>query len=377
MSNLAESYSAGGRPLEALKLNEETLRLRKAKLGLDHPDTLASMNNLAKSYVAAGRILEALKLQEETLRLKKTKLGPDHPDTLLSMNNLAASYLDAGRTEEALKLFEETLHLQKAKLGPAHPDTLRSMNNLASSYIAAGRVADALSILMETLARRQQRVAAAPSDSVEQLMVACTHGQIGEANQFRHDYAAAIQAYAKSVELFEKLEQAGALKQAFFRGRFNVYRQQMVLCRKAEHAVKDLDFALKQPAADVAGLLDIRVQALAAHKDQAGVVATAEAYAKLAQKDTKLIYNAACAWSLASGLAKTRGADAAPLVEEFARKALTLLKQATTGEGQFFATPAALAAHMKNDTDLGPLRGRDDFKKLISELDTRPQANGR
>jgi hypothetical protein len=27
------------------------------------------------------------------------------------------------------------------------------------------------------------------------------------------------------------------------------------------------------------------------------------------------------------------------------------------------------AAHMKKDTDLDPLRGRDDFRKLLAELD--------
>ena len=50
------------------------------------------MNNLATSYDALGRYAEALKLHEETLALRKAKLGPDHPDTLASMNNLANSY---------------------------------------------------------------------------------------------------------------------------------------------------------------------------------------------------------------------------------------------------------------------------------------------
>ena len=59
--------------------------------------------------------------------MQKAKLGPDHPDTLASMNNLALSYADAGRNDRALKLREETLALQKAKLGPDHPDTLVSM----------------------------------------------------------------------------------------------------------------------------------------------------------------------------------------------------------------------------------------------------------
>ena len=55
------------------------------------------MNNLANSYAALGRHAEALKLHEETLTLRKAKLGPDHPDTLASMGNLADS-LVAGRS---------------------------------------------------------------------------------------------------------------------------------------------------------------------------------------------------------------------------------------------------------------------------------------
>jgi hypothetical protein len=32
------------------------------------------------------------------------------------------------------------------------------------------------------------------------------------------------------------------------------------------------------------------------------------------------------------------------------------------------------AAHMKQDTDLAPLRGRDDFKRLLAELGANPKA---
>ena len=49
MTTSPYSYAALGRHAEALKLGEETLALRKAKLGPDHPDTLWSMNNLAKA----------------------------------------------------------------------------------------------------------------------------------------------------------------------------------------------------------------------------------------------------------------------------------------------------------------------------------------
>ena len=54
------------------------------------------MNNLAVAYQAAGKLDLALPLLEETLKLQKAKLGPDHPDTLTSLNNLAVAYQTPG-----------------------------------------------------------------------------------------------------------------------------------------------------------------------------------------------------------------------------------------------------------------------------------------
>ena len=79
------------------------------------------MSNLASGYRNVGQIDQAIKLHEETLALRKAKLGPDHPGTLMSMNNLALYYQDAGQIERAMKLSEETVALEKSKLGPDHP----------------------------------------------------------------------------------------------------------------------------------------------------------------------------------------------------------------------------------------------------------------
>ena len=57
-----------------------------------HADTLARMNNLAACYSAVGEKDRALALNEEAYRLRREKLGPDHPSTLNSMANLAAIY---------------------------------------------------------------------------------------------------------------------------------------------------------------------------------------------------------------------------------------------------------------------------------------------
>jgi tetratricopeptide (TPR) repeat protein/tRNA A-37 threonylcarbamoyl transferase component Bud32 len=151
MNDLASAYRDVGRLDDALALGEEALRLRKVKLGPDHPQTLTSMIDLGASYRSAGRRDDTIALIVEALRLQKARLGPGHPDTLASMNCLAVCYEDAGRHYDAIALLEEALRLFKAKLGPDHPDTLLSMNNLAAVYRGAGRRDDAIALHEETL----------------------------------------------------------------------------------------------------------------------------------------------------------------------------------------------------------------------------------
>ena len=60
-----------------------------------------SMSNLAISYADAGQNERALKLHEETLALRKAKLGPDHPDTLGTRLGIAGIKVKLGRAAEA------------------------------------------------------------------------------------------------------------------------------------------------------------------------------------------------------------------------------------------------------------------------------------
>jgi tetratricopeptide (TPR) repeat protein len=157
MSNLAAGYRDAGKLDMALPLFEQTLKVRKAKLGPDHPDTLNSMDNLAIVYQDAGKLDMALPLYEVTLKLRKAKIGPDHPDTLKSMSHLAGAYRLTHKPDLALPLFEEALRLRKAKQGPDHADTLSSMSDLAQSLVQLDRGPEALPIIDECLQRAAGR----------------------------------------------------------------------------------------------------------------------------------------------------------------------------------------------------------------------------
>src|ERR1041384_2449581 len=89
-----------------------------------------TMNNFALACDQVGKHQLALSLHEEVLKLRKARLGPDHPDTLTSMHNLAGAYRVANKLDEALLLYAETLKRRTAKLGADHPTTLTSMDSL-------------------------------------------------------------------------------------------------------------------------------------------------------------------------------------------------------------------------------------------------------
>jgi hypothetical protein len=69
-------------------MNEEALRLRRAALGPDHPDTLQSLHNMASFDHDVGRIGDTIRPNEEAIKLKKARLGPDHPETIMGTGNL-------------------------------------------------------------------------------------------------------------------------------------------------------------------------------------------------------------------------------------------------------------------------------------------------
>ena len=96
---LGSSFAYLGEAKIALEQYRAARAIYTKYRGLDHPDTLSSMNNLANAYSVLGRYAEALKLHEETLALRKDRLGPDHPDTLKSMSNVATAYYRLERLE--------------------------------------------------------------------------------------------------------------------------------------------------------------------------------------------------------------------------------------------------------------------------------------
>ena len=142
---LAHSIMDMARTDEAIRLQEETYNLMKSNLGKEDPDTLVAMGDLASFYSHAGRIDEAISLHEKVLKLEQSKGGIDTPRVLILMNNLALDYINSRkRVNDGIALLEKTVNMEKIKLGPDNLSTLCAMNNLAFGYHKAGRNDEAI-----------------------------------------------------------------------------------------------------------------------------------------------------------------------------------------------------------------------------------------
>ncbi|KAN0093887.1 hypothetical protein V8E51_017071 [Hyaloscypha variabilis] len=64
------------------------METRKTKLGVDHPDTLTSMNNLAFMWKGNGKEIEAVRLMQDCVRFRKRVLGLNHPHSISSCRAL-------------------------------------------------------------------------------------------------------------------------------------------------------------------------------------------------------------------------------------------------------------------------------------------------
>ena len=137
---------------------EAALAKLKAKLGPDHPETLAAMNKLAAAYLAAQKIDLCVPLYEEVLKLTMARVGRDHPDTLVGKGKLAAAYQMAGKLDLALPLYEEALAKLRAKLGPDHESTLIAMTNLANGYLAVKKIDRAVPLYEQAVAKMQAKL---------------------------------------------------------------------------------------------------------------------------------------------------------------------------------------------------------------------------
>jgi tetratricopeptide (TPR) repeat protein len=138
---------------EAEKMFQRALQGREKILGLDHTQTLDTVNCIGTVYKDQGRLNESMEMLQRALKGKERILGPDHVDTLDVLHNIANLLKHLGRLEEAEKMYLRALHGSEQAWGANHPSTITTICALGSLYYTQNKLSEAVKMYQQALQR--------------------------------------------------------------------------------------------------------------------------------------------------------------------------------------------------------------------------------
>ncbi len=344
--------------------------------------TTKTRYNLGNLLSGLGRREEARKEYEQARDLlMKLAASPGLPeyqrDLARSQYNLGNQLAWLGKREEARGEYEQARDLLSKLAGTSHiipEDQLelaRAHNNLGNLLIGQGKHNEARGEHEKARALRKKLADTFPAVPQYQIELGGSYGNLGTLARELGKPAGSLQWYDLAIRTLTPVhekEPRDALAKLFLRN--NHWNRAITydLLKKHAEAARDWDKAFELSTGSEQ--LSVRV-GRANSRAQAGqaaeAVAEIEELTKQPQAGTpgssksnaNQWYDFACVYAVASGKLGDKK-------QEYADRAMDLLQRAVKAGYKN-------AAHLARDTDLGPLRGRDDFKKLLAELSARAQ----
>jgi tetratricopeptide (TPR) repeat protein len=402
-ADLAETYHRLGLLHEAVGRKDAAEQAYKAALAI-HKELAAShpqepeyrhqlayvLNNLAVLYGTSHR------LQEAEVALGDAKeLREDLASAYVSVakyqaglgglwTNLGKLYTETNRPSQSEAAYKRALEIHQ-KLANEQPSTTAfqsdmaiDYNNLGHLYYATGRLDEAELPLSKGLAiwERLHREHPTVIEFAHGLGVAYLNlGLLARAND---RFQTSIDWFTQALQSLEAVvmqESQNAGARQFMRDAF--WGRGEALNRLGRHAEALPDWERAIGLSTGRKLIPLRLGralTLARLGDHARATAAAEEMAQRNSLTAEDTYNLACVFSLAAvpqlGNFEPR-AEPEGQAERHAARAVALLRKAKAAG--YFKEPANIE-QLKKDSDLNPLRLREDFRKLLEALEDKPLA---
>jgi serine/threonine protein kinase len=358
----------------------------QAKLAAEYPaepqyrqDLAASHNQLANWLADLGKSEKAEEHYGQAVAIQE-KLAAEFPSVPEFRQDLAMSYNNRGnllnflgRHEDAVAAFGQAVAIQeKLAAGfptvPAYRQTLASgQNDLAHALLNLGRRPEAEAAYRRAIAIQEGLAAQFPAVAAHAVNLGGSYCNFGHLFHDSGQSEAALGWYRKAIATLEPVaakEPRLADARDFLRnshwGRAMAFD---ALGRPAE-ATRDWERALDLDDGSCGAMFRLRI--FRNKKDATGCLAATAEYEALKRTDPEWLYDVACNRAICAAVIredpKTPGPEAPRLAREQADLAMAWLHKAV-------AAGCKDAEQMKQDKNLDALRGREDFKKLLAELE--------
>jgi tetratricopeptide (TPR) repeat protein len=385
LSNLGDLLRDVARRDEAEKL------LRRAITLLDElvkvlPDRLDFREKLANCWVTLGTVLQAkrqLGPAEEACHSALAALDPKTLETLpggtplplriqqvraLAFNNLGNYLRATGRPADAEKALRAALVIQQkvTETYPSLPQFRRQLaschHNLGTVLEEVGKRGDARTSYEKAVEINERLVTDFPAIPLHAVSLAGTYKELGQLIGDDGKLEESLLWLTKAVDILERVyRQDPRFVKARERLCLAHWSRAMSLCGldRFQEALQDWDRAIEVDDGRYQVALRLRrISNLLNLKDHTRATAGAQAIAESKSAGAKDLYNAACVYALSVRLA----AEDVTRSQEYADHAVALLRRA-------IAKGYKNVGQLKNDADLNALRSREDFQKLLRELE--------
>jgi serine/threonine-protein kinase len=375
-------------------------------LAADHPDVAEDQRSLALTHRSLGTLLqisgrgpEAEGEYRRALALQE-KLAADHPDVADYQRDLALTHYnfgyllhDGNRVKDAEAEYRRALAVygRLAADYPTVPDYRRelasSRNILGLLLSDAGQPKQAEAEYREALALQQRLAADNPTVPEDRRDVGASHNNLGNLLRNTRRAKEAEAEYRASLALFQGLaaefpaapdyrnevaEVLGNLARVL-QDRQDFAGARELLAEARPHLQAALQTNPHHPQYRTAfrNHTQTLAEVLASLGEHAEAAASADRLAHLDLDPANDLYGAACC--LARCLApaakdvKLPLARRQALAREYADRSVAALRQAV-------AKGYRDVAHLRKDPDLDPVRDRDDFKKLLADVEAMKPA---
>jgi serine/threonine-protein kinase len=385
-NNLGALLASLGQWTDAEAMYRAALEIQQP-LAAEFPAVAGYRQDLARSYYNLGILLAARRRWEEAqtahqaARGIRERLAADFPAVAGYRQDLARSHNTLGnllarleKRTEAETAYGAAMEIQKGLVAdfPAVPvyrrDLAASFNNLGALLANLSRWEEAEAAYHAARGWQEQLAADFPAVPDYAVDLAHTYGNLGNVRQESGQPEASLDWYAKAIARLEpvlgaepRMVRARHSLRSAHRERARAWTR---LGRHAE-ALRDWDRALElEPGPDRNDLRLQRALTLVQLGEHIRAAAEAEDLAQAKGLTARNFYDAARVHARVSAAV---GKDTAqPPAERHAARAVELLAQARAAG---FFKDRANVEQAKKDPDLDPLRGREDFKKFLGELE--------
>jgi serine/threonine protein kinase len=378
-NNLGNLLADHGKRVEAEGQYRNCLAIQE-KLAAEFPTVPDYRRDLAKSHHNLGNLLKDLGERVEAEEQYRNCLAiqeklaaefpamPDYRGELaVSRNSLGILFTDLGKRPEAEEQYRKSLAI-KEKLAaefPAMPkyrkDLANSHNNLGILFTDLGKRPEAEEQYRKGLAIQEKLAADFPAMPSYRVDLGGSYCNFGNLVRYSSKPADSLEWFDKAIDMLRPVHEADprdVTAKQFLRISHANRALAYHATGKHNEAVNDWDKAVElSPPQQQPAFRASRAKS----QLQAGMVAEAVAevaeLTKLPNWNAGRWYDFACVYAVASGKIADKKA-------EYADRAMELLAKAVKAGYKD-------VANMKKDTDLDPLREREDFKTLMAELEKK------